>query len=177
MALITRLSRLFRADVNAVLDRIEEPAVLLRQAVREMDEELARDEQRGRLTAHELHQLDVAIADVDRALQEIGEQLDACFGAGEDDLARVLVRRRLETEQRRRLLAGRRDALVDAQAELRRRLDDNRRRLDAMRQKAELLGEEESSRSDDRWAGPDVSVRDEDVEVAFLREKQRRAGR
>jgi phage shock protein A len=36
MALITRVSRLFRADVNAVLDRIEEPASLLRQAVLDM---------------------------------------------------------------------------------------------------------------------------------------------
>ena len=46
MALITRVSRLFQADFHAVLDRIEEPEVLLRQAVREMEEELARDEQR-----------------------------------------------------------------------------------------------------------------------------------
>ena len=41
MALITRVSRLFQADFHAVLDRIEEPEVLLRQAVREMEEELA----------------------------------------------------------------------------------------------------------------------------------------
>jgi len=33
MALITRVSRLFRADVNAVLDHLEEPALLLHQAV------------------------------------------------------------------------------------------------------------------------------------------------
>ena len=46
MALITRVSRLFQADFHAVLDRIEEPDLLLRQAVREMEEELARDEQR-----------------------------------------------------------------------------------------------------------------------------------
>ena len=38
MALITRFSRLFRADLHAVLDRIEEPDVILRQAVREMEE-------------------------------------------------------------------------------------------------------------------------------------------
>lgn len=36
MALINRATRLFRADLHAVLDRIEEPDILLRQAVREM---------------------------------------------------------------------------------------------------------------------------------------------
>ncbi len=41
MALITRLARLFQADVHAVLDRIEEPLVLLQQAVREEDVEVA----------------------------------------------------------------------------------------------------------------------------------------
>jgi phage shock protein A len=177
MALITRMSRLFRADVNAVLDRIEEPAVLLRQAVREMEEELARDEQRARLLGHEQRQLDARLADLERALHELGEQLDTCFDSGKDDLARALIRRRLEAEQQRRLLAGRRDALEETRAALRRRLDENRRRLDAMRQKSALLAEDEADRIDDRGGAPELGVRDEDVEVAFLREKQRRAGR
>ena len=36
MALINRMSRLFTADIHAVLDRIEEPNVLLKHAIREM---------------------------------------------------------------------------------------------------------------------------------------------
>ena len=177
MALITRVSRLFRADVNAVLDRIEEPAALLRQAVREMEEELARDEQRARLLEHEQQQLDARFADVERALHDLGDQLDTCFASGKDDLARAVIRRRLEAEQRRRILSGRRDALAEMRAGLCRRLDDNRRRLDAMRQRSELLADDETDRAEDRRDGPDVTVRDEDVEVAFLREKQRRAAR
>ena len=39
MALVNRLSRLFQADFHAVLDRIEEPDLQLRQAVREMMKE------------------------------------------------------------------------------------------------------------------------------------------
>ena len=41
MALIHRVSRLFRADFNAVLDHIEEPELLLRQSIRDMEDELA----------------------------------------------------------------------------------------------------------------------------------------
>jgi hypothetical protein len=45
-----------------------------------------------------------------------------------------------------------------------------------MRQKAELLaGESACALPADNWAIPDISVRDEDVEVAFLREKQHRS--
>ena len=41
MALINRVSRLFRADFHAVLDQIEEPELLLKQAIRDMEDELA----------------------------------------------------------------------------------------------------------------------------------------
>jgi phage shock protein A len=177
MALITRMSRLFRADVNAVLDRIEEPDVLLRQAIREMEEDLAHDEQRARLLEHDQLQLDSRLADTERALRDLADQLDTCFDSGKDDLARALIRRRLEAEQQQRLLSGRRDALAQTRAALGRRLDDNRRRLDAMRQKSDLLAVDEADRRDECWTGPDVGIRDEDVEVAFLREKQRRAER
>ncbi len=44
MALISRLTQLFQADFHAVLDRLEEPDALLRQAVRDMEDALARDE-------------------------------------------------------------------------------------------------------------------------------------
>ena len=33
MALITRVTRLFRSDLHAVLDNIEEPKILLKQAI------------------------------------------------------------------------------------------------------------------------------------------------
>jgi len=43
MALVTRLTRLFQADFHAVLDRIEEPDLQLKQAVREMQFALDQD--------------------------------------------------------------------------------------------------------------------------------------
>ena len=46
MTLINRVSRLFRADLHAVLDRVEEPDLLLHQAVREMEDDLAADRRR-----------------------------------------------------------------------------------------------------------------------------------
>ena len=52
MALVTRLSRLFQADFHAVLDRIEEPDLQLRQAVREMQFALDQDQQRQQLLQH-----------------------------------------------------------------------------------------------------------------------------
>jgi phage shock protein A len=174
MALITRVSRLFQADFHAVLDRIEEPAVLLRQAVREMEAELARDEQHSRQLQQAYRQLTGREAELNQSLQEIERELDTCFEAGNDDLARACIRRRLEAQRFGKHLARQRAATRTTLDDLDTRLGENRSRLDSMRQKAELLAGEHARPADDRGI-PEVTVRDEDVELALLREKQHRS--
>lgn len=174
MALITRMTRLFRADVHAVLDRIEEPEVLLRQAVREMEEALARDGQKLKRLTAERAQIAARRKELAQALQNIDSELDLCFEAGKDDLARALVRRKLEAERLAKAMTRRQESLDETLSELRNTLDHNREHLESMRQKAELLAEEERTAPEESWSAPDFTVRDADVEVALLREKQRR---
>lgn len=174
MALITRVSRLFQADFHAVLDRIEDPGILLRQAVREMEAELARDEQRSKVLQHERRQLMNRASDLEQSLQQTEKELDTCFEAGNEDLARACIRRRLETQRFGKHLSRRRAVLGETLDDLGTRIRENRARLEGMRQKAELLAEEDTRPAED-WSIPDVTVRDEDVEVAFLREKQHRS--
>ena len=176
MALITRVSRLFRADLHAVLDRLEEPDVVLRQAVREMEEEVARDDRRLKLMGAELRQLSVREADVSRTERELDEELDICFASDADELARAIVKRKLEARRLEKVLAAKREGLESGIAALDSRLRENRSELEAMRQKSELLSEDDTpaGRDGPPGAGIDTAVRAEDVEVAFLREKQRR---
>ena len=76
MALITRLSRLFEADFHAVLDRIEEPELQLRQAVREMRFALEQNRQRLKLLQHEAVQLDKRSADKKASIEGFDQELD-----------------------------------------------------------------------------------------------------
>jgi phage shock protein A len=176
MALITRVSRLFQADFHAVLDRIEEPEVLLRQAVREMEEELGRDEQRNKVLQHEQKQLITRETELKQSLHDIEEELDTCFESGNDDLARAWIKRKLEAQRFGKNISRKRGALKETLEDLNTRLRENHARLESMQQKAELLAEESArTRPADNWSIPDITVRDEDVEVAFLREKQHRS--
>jgi phage shock protein A len=175
MTLITRVSRLFRADMHAVLDRLEEPEVLLRQAVREMKEDLVGDEQRIKRLNHEYVQLTARQDDLNQSLAEIEQELDVCFDSGKGDLARSLIRRKLEAQRFLRFLARKRETLEETLSGLKARLKENRTHLESIRQKAELLAAENSVEpSRDNWDEPDRPVRDEDVEVAFLREQKKR---
>jgi phage shock protein A len=177
MALINRVSRLFTADLHAVLDRIEEPDALLRQAIREMEEDLANTEQRIGWLEHERDQLAGRQTEIEQSLADVEEQLDVCFQSGEEQLARSLIRRRLESERLARHLETRGAANAKELDSQQTALDENARRLESMRQKAELLtdhaGDEYRSGADD--VNREFAVGEDEVDVAFLREKQRRA--
>ncbi len=173
MALITRVSRLFQADLHAVLDRIEEPDLLLAQSIREMEEELLRDQQRVGPLQHEQRQLTTREADVEQTLGRLEEELEVCFESAKEDLARALIKRRLEALRYRKFLSRKRAALEQRLEAVQARIEKNRDRLGGMRQQAELLAGDDTS-AQEQWEGPNFRVRDEDVEVAFLREKQKR---
>ncbi len=171
MALINRMSRLFTADVHAVLDRIEEPDVLLKHAVREMEEELARGEQHVRALENEHGVLSERQNKTRTVLAELAEQLDVCFANGNEDLARKVIKRRLETERLERHVRERRASLEQELAARRAALDEQREQLDVTRQKAELLT---ATVTGDDWPRADFAVGEAEVEVALLRERQKR---
>ena len=176
MALITRVARLFRADFNAVLDRIEEPDVLLRQAVREMQEDLARGEHSLQVMEHEYAHKSLRQKELLRTQADLGEELDVCFAADKDELARPLIKRKIESERMLSVLMRQLESLRTRITNASERLKQNRARFESMRQKADLLSEREhDTNPSDDWPIPDIAVRDEDIEVALLREKQRRA--
>ena len=175
MALVTRLTRLFRADAHAVLDRLEEPAVLLRQAVREMDEEVARNAQALKALELDHEQTRTRIAQIEASLTGIAGELDLCFAADNHNLVRTLLRRRLEGERLAKHLTQRLMRLAADIAQRRSALEDQRQRLEGMRQKAAIFDiESDIDKSDATGGTPDIAVSEDDIDLALLREQQRR---
>ena len=181
MPLINRVARLFKADFNAVLDRIEEPGEVLKQAIRDMEEELAGAERRMQLCAQDQEALGQRRRELQSKLEEIDSELDLCFANDKQDLARSLVRRKLEGGRLLKRLGDRFEATAKSLAEERRRFDEKRATLEGLRQKAEVFAEREASTSGREsaldiaaWTARDLSVSDEEIDVAFLREQQAR---
>ncbi len=171
MALITRVSRLFTADVHAVLDRIEEPEVVLKQAIREMAEEVAQGEQHLSWLAAEQQQIEQGLNGADDAIAAFDSELDLCFEAGEEDLARSLVRRKLVAEQQHKHASQQLDAVQHDHKLLAATLAEQSEQLAEMQQKADLL-------VDAPAVGPsatfDPSISQDAIDVAFLKEKHLR---
>ena len=182
MALITRISRLFKADFHAVLDHIEEPEQLLRQAIRDMEDDLAGTEQRIALCAHDQDTLSARRNELESGVADIDAELDLCFASEKDDLARGLIRKKLEAERLLKQLDSKYAANEKFLGGQRAMLDEHTATLESLRQKAELLaqrtpahGDGGSEFDDIAWMAREMTVADDEIEIAFLREKDRRS--
>jgi phage shock protein A len=176
MALITRLSRLFQADFHAVLDRIEEPDIQLKQAIREMQIELQHNEQRLALLQHETEQLSNLATDSKNKIAAFDEELDICFTAKKEDLARDLIKRKLETTHQLDSTEKQIATIQGSSKKLESSIEEYREQLENMSQKLELLVTDiDSQPLHPHLSAVGAGVRAEDIEIAFLREKQKRS--
>ena len=174
MALINRINRLFRADMHAVLDRIEEPEALLRQALREMESAHADDCQRARLLQHEREELEQQATTTRQQLEKLDDELNLCFEASKETLARKLVRKKLERTEQLERLQARSERVRHQLSNLQQRMQENAARLESLRQKLALLESEQRSGGIRDQERTHALIGDEAVEVAFLREQQKR---
>ena len=181
MALINRISRLVKADFHAVLDQIEEPGQLLRQAIRDMEDDLAETEQRIILCVHDQEALAIRRNEIESAITEVNGQLDLCFDSDKEDLAKNFIKRKLEAERLLKRLNSKFSSNDKYLKEQRTTLDENRATLESLRQKAELFAQRTPSHPDGgsefddiAWMARDMTVGDDEVEIAFLREKNAR---
>lgn len=99
MAIANRIKRLLRADVNAILDVIEEPDAVLKQAIREMQDTL--DHEKGLLARYrkQLDALHQNEAFLQEQLTKTQEDLKLCLSQGPDELIRKTIGRKLSCEK------------------------------------------------------------------------------
>ena len=174
MALITRLSRLFQADFNAVLDHIEEPGLQLKQAVREMQLAVDQDKQRIKLLHHESEELDLTADRIASSIGELNEELEICLSANKDDLARDLIRRKINNVKQQQAIQQQIESRSRQKQQLEKQVEEHCLQLSSMKQKMDLLVTYPDKDAELAFSNTE-SVRNEEVEIALLREKQRRA--
>jgi phage shock protein A len=180
MTLITRITRLFKADLHSLLDDLEEPQEVIKQAIRDMEEEIATHERR----LAELHavaqRLRRETQELTVARQEIETHIALCFAADNEALARNLIRQRLEMTRRARGLARAQDETQTQSDALATRIATHKAQLATVVQRLKTYEDTRPSQpgTSSTWA-PFQSgsvITDDEVEVAFLEEKQRRSG-
>jgi phage shock protein A len=176
MAIINRITRLFTADAHDVLDRLEEPDALLRQAIREMEAACTRQALALKQLQVERTQVHNRSNSIRQTLTAINEEIDLSFQANNEPLIRRSLRRRLEGERLIQMLEQRLCRLDESIAEQSPMAEQQRQRLEAMRQKAALYDADCASTVSEstRCSADDICISEADIDLALLREKQAR---
>lgn len=181
MTLLNRIYRLFKADVHGILDCLEVPEMVLKQAIRDMQDEISKGEARLKELEKTTENSRANKESVLRTLEEIKDQINLCFDAGNEDLGKSFIRKKLETERRLNQMELVVDTLEGEKKEVEKKLSEQQEQLDGIIQKMELY--EEQTRASRLGAEVAVEsgleswgsrVSDEEVEIAFLAEKQKR---
>jgi phage shock protein A len=172
MTILTRISRLLRADVHHLLDQLEEPDVLLRQAIREMQDNLDHSHRTRNSLDNECRQQDKRLAVVAQDQATITGQIQLCLQTGNKGLARNLMRRRLEQQKIAALLTARREELSQALAEIDLSLQQRVQLFEDLQQKAALLGVLTDQFDPRRQGQTSFAVTEDEIDIALLAEQQ-----
>jgi len=172
MALLNRFSRLIRADFHAVLDHLEEPDLLLRQAIREMETVLEEHHSDLKHLQTNSQRIQYRLSELEQVIATVEKELDVCFEADHLDLARGQVRRKLQAETTQRALTKKSQDLPHCIQDLNQQISEKTERLESLKQKVEIIQVERPDAMVPEFEGGHVS--DDEVELAFLKEQRRR---
>ena len=176
MPILNRLSTLVFADMHAVLDKLEDPHTSLKLAVHEMECALADASQeisrhKAILEKQHRHQLQIK-----EQLAAFDEELSICFESDEEALAKAVLRKKLAREDTQAHL---RKNITELEQHLEQQLvlyRENERQLSSMREKLAVFDSDVSISDSNVNVSPcsGETVSEEAVEVAYLKELQRR---
>ncbi len=178
MGVMTRIFRLFKADLHGVMDQVEDKALLLKQCVREMEGSLQQKRQRLDGLNRTTRQMDVEREARERERQKVAADLELAVRKEKDDIARALIRRRLILETDGDRLVRRRQQLDAEQARLGEVIRQQEEQLERLKVKCAAYWQQKESCAVDDVAGTWDEAADhsypseEEVELELLRCKE-----
>lgn len=179
MNLIKRIIRLFKADLHGLLDNLEDPEAVLKQAIREMREAI----ENTRTAIGMLQMQRDSMAEKEQQIlgqqHDIEEQIEFCFAQNNLDLAKSRIRKKLQMALFARVLSKQKQAVCEEIKTLEQELLERQEKLQRiLDQQALFAGKNPvdcSVRDGEEDLSCTESVTEEDVEIAFLRELQQRS--
>ena len=174
MAITKRIIQVFKADIHGIIDCFEEPEAMLKQAIREMEEEIAEGEAELKTLGEHQESLARLTKQCSELKTETEKQIELCFDANNESLSRNFIRRKLECDQRLKYLAQKTLATSLDIGERHKKLGAQREKLASVREKMEIFCRSGAANTESKPQGDDFFVSEEQVEVALLEEQRKR---
>ncbi|MCP4320370.1 MAG: hypothetical protein GY951_02015 [Psychromonas sp.] len=178
MKLMKRLNKLMTADAHAVIDSMEEPYALLKQAMRDMESVIQEQDDRLNRTINSIGKLQQQSALYQKEQTCLDQDLDLCFESGKEELARTVIKKKLYLKQRVSLNKQSLTAATDKQSELEQLLQANKEKYQLIAQQARIVLTQRQADNQtedlDALSPSGAAITEDEIEMALLNEKSRR---
>jgi phage shock protein A len=178
MAMMTRLVRLFKADVHGVMDQLEDKGLLLRQYLREMETSLGQKEGQLSALSERMDRLSTHVQRHRAEMRKLDKDVDLALSKEKDEIARMLIGRHRDLE----IAVGHLEEQVAATSQESTRLVETIRSQKLQYETLQARAEAWQQRSADEaffsaaqsFPGDrnPLDVRDDEIELELIRRKE-----
>lgn len=178
MSILTRFTRLCKADIHGVMDQLEDKELMVKQCLREMAESLARKQAELEKTMRALARNRQDREQFLREREKLEQDLGAAIEKENDDIARLLIKK-LKTLDRHLEVMDRHGEGLDRQmASLRELIDTRNHQHAELKLRAETRFQQTEHRKWERTVSPIMPIEalapmsPEEVELELIKRKE-----
>ncbi len=175
MSILTRISRLFKADIHGVLDNLEQPEIILKQAIRDMQTEIDKGLSLISALKRQQEQLQRRRQTLSQQIEDLQQQLQFCLSENNEALAKSVIRKKLQAESLSAETARQLQNLAEERNLKTTEVEERLEKLQSIRDKLALFSETNESEDVIESTETPCPVSKDDIELAYLYEKQRYA--
>jgi phage shock protein A len=178
MAILTRIIRLFKADIHGVMDQIEDQGLLLKQHLRDMEESLVQKETKLKQMCFARDQVR---QDYEKGLKEsnnLEQDLEVAIRKDRDDIARMLIKKLKPLAYIQSERCSHIDRLNHEIEQFKEDIDRQRLQYEKLRQQVAIFFHRSETQNEDysrQAVQADFSVHDlsdEEIELELLQRKE-----
>ncbi|RXZ84784.1 PspA/IM30 family protein [Paenibacillaceae bacterium] len=148
MGILKRMTDMTKASLNEMLDKMEDPVIMLNQYLRDMEVEVSEAERTVARQMASEQRMKYRLDDALKTASELETRALAALRDGQEEQARVLLAQKVQNEQKAEEYRGLYQQLLEQGEELRQELDSRKEELQSLRNKrSELASRAEAAKA------------------------------
>jgi len=178
MVIMSRMLRLWKADLHGVMDQLEDKALILKQYLREMEASLEQKQAHLRQLGHTCEQIRKDLAIRAKEKENVEKDIELAVRKEKDDIARKLIRKRITLQADGERMEVQLSRLIEDEERLTGILSEQQAQYERLKIKAAAYGQQVGQRSMEDsssiWPEP-VKMNlatEEEVELELMRIKE-----
>jgi phage shock protein A len=178
MTILTRILRLFEADIHGIMDQFEDRGLLLKQHLRDMEESLVQKEAGLRQMCFVRDQARQDYAKGKNESGSLEQDLEVAIRKDRDDIARMLIKKIKPLAQIQSARNSHIERLDHEIGQLREDIEQKRLQYERLRQQAAIFFDRAEKQNEGQcWPGIHADfgahkISDEEIELELLQRKE-----